>query len=130
MIAEFLFTQLKLAIPVLTTPTTTKIYPQVIKDGTVIDYGIVYNTINISLKYQVITQEIQLTVFHKTYSECEDLTYKVASVFENKTFSTLGDPLSTNVTSIVELPYDEKNKIYTRAVSIIIKSKKSFENYI
>jgi hypothetical protein len=130
MISEFIFSQIKLAIPQLTIATETKIFPQVIKEGTKIDFGVIYNTINTSIKYQVLTNEVQLTVFAKTYTECEELSYKVAGIFANKTFATIGDPLTTNTIGLVELPYDEKNKIYTKAVSIVIKSKKAFENFL
>ena len=130
LIHDFIFDQIKNTVPALTSGSITAVYPQVLPKGSPVNLAVIYNQINSGFTFNTITATFQLTCVSTSYTECANLALTLATLFSNKVFMTVGDPVSSNTLEIIELPYDNIQKVYTQSVTIVVKSRKHIEQYL
>ena len=128
LIAEYVFNTIKNNIPALTVAGITHVYPKKIKTPEVPEYAVIVNELSRTTDNNVSFVEIQLTCIAKSITEVYDLAMKVDVLFDNKIFSTVGDPVSTKTISNIEGVYDEDR--YLRFVTIRIVSHKEKLAYL
>jgi len=121
---EFIFQQLQANIPALTVAGNTNVYPQRLPDTKNPDVFVIYNLIRKPVVYNMTVGYYQLTCVARTYDDANNLVNQVASLFQSKVFAGVGDPVSTTVDQITEMPFDELSKYYLFAVTVRVKSQK------
>lgn len=128
MLQQYIFETIRDNILDLTYSGVTHVYPRRIKTPEVPTYAVIVNEISRVSDKNVSFVTFQFTCIAETVAQCYDLAMKLDVLFDNKVFTTVGDPLSSKVLENVEGSYDENR--YTRFVSVRVVSHKEKLNYL